>query len=127
MKETLQMVLDQQAVFQKKLGYDENGMDVKTTSDLVHSHSMFVMEEVIEMLREMPHHKPWKDYSDLSAEQIDEMFNKAREEWIDIFIFVSNIALFLGMDEALIREMYLEKLNLNHKRQEDPELGYVNQ
>lgn len=125
-KTTLQMVLDKQTEFQTKLGYKPEISDVRDTSDLVHTHGMFVMEEVIEMLREMPHHKPWKDYSHLTLEETEAMIQKVREEWIDVFIFVSNIAVFLDMDEARIRQMYLEKLGLNHERQENPELGYVN-
>jgi dimeric dUTPase (all-alpha-NTP-PPase superfamily) len=122
---TLQMVLDKQKDFQSRFGYSGEETDIKTVSSLIHTHSAFVIEEIYEMLRELPYHKPWKDYSDWNSEKIVEQFEIAREEWIDVFIFVMNVGLFLGFDENLIRKMYLEKLGINHKRQEDPELGYV--
>jgi hypothetical protein len=121
---TLQMVLDKQEEFQTKLGFNRQ-MDLKETIDLIHTHSSFINEEVIEMLRELPYHKPWRDYSDWDAEKMNEQLQKAREEWIDVFIFLSNVGLFLGLDENKIREMYLEKLGVNHERQENPELGYI--
>lgn len=125
MKGTLQLVLDKQKEFQSRFGYNGMETDVKTVSSLIHTHSAFAIEEIYEMLRELPYHKPWRDYSDWNNEKIVEQFGIAREEWIDVFIFVMNVGLFLGFDENLIRKMYLEKLGLNHKRQEDPELGYV--
>jgi hypothetical protein len=123
---TLQLVLDKQGEFQKKFGF--NGLekaDVRAVSALIHSHSMFAIEELYEMMRELPYHKPWKDYSSWSGEKMIEQFELSREEWIDVFIFVMNVGLFLGFNEELIEQMYLEKLGLNHKRQEDPKLGYV--
>lgn len=125
MKSTLQLVLDKQKEFQSRFGYNGEETDVETVSSLIHTHSAFAIEEIYEMLRELPYHKPWRDYSDWNNEKIVEQFEIAREEWIDVFIFVMNVGLFLGLDENLIREMYLEKLGINHKRQEDPELGYV--
>lgn len=125
MKSTLQLVLDKQKEFQSRFGYNGEETDVKIVSSLIHTHSAFAIEEIYEMLRELPYHKPWRDYSDWNNEKIVEQFEIAREEWVDVFIFVMNVGLFLGFDENLIRKMYLEKLGLNHKRQEDPELGYV--
>ena len=115
METTLQMVLSMQANFQRKFGYDENETDIEKISSLVHSHSAFIIEEVNEMLREMPYHKYWKDYDSWSEEKIEEQLEAAREEWIDVFIFLSNVALFLGLDEEKIREMYLEKNKINIK------------
>ena len=121
---TLQLVLDKQAQFQSKFGFNTN-IPVEKTSELIHTHSMFIIEEVFEMLRELPFHKPWKDYSDMDRDEIVEAFENGRKEWIDIFIFVMNVGLFLGFNENLIRDMYLEKLGINHERQEDPKLGYI--
>lgn len=122
---TLQMVLDKQRGFQTKFGYKGEETDIKIVSSLIHSHSTFVVEEIYEMLRELPYHKPWKDYSEWDAEKIIKQFELGREEWMDVFIFVMNIGLFLGFDEALIKKMYLEKLGINNERQNNPELGYV--
>ena len=122
---TLQMIFNKQEEFQSKFGFVRGESDVEKTSALIHSHSAFVIEEIYEMLRELPFHKPWKDYSNLEREELVEMFEKAREEYIDVFIFMSNIGIFLGFDEELLKKMYLEKLGINHQRQEDPTLGYI--
>jgi hypothetical protein len=123
---TLQMVLDKQAEFQKKFGFEGlEQTDIETVSSLIHTHSHFTMEELFEMERELPYHKPWKDYSGLTKYEVIENFQKGREEWIDAFIFLMNVGLFLGFDSKLIEQMYLEKLGINHKRQEDPKLGYI--
>lgn len=123
---TLQLVLNKQTEFQKKFGYNGAETDISAVSALIHTHAAFLNEETIEMLRELPFHKPWRDYSNWDREKIVEQFSLAREEWTDMFIFLMNIAVFLNLDEDSIKELYLEKLGLNHKRQEDPKLGYVN-
>lgn len=126
MEKTLQMVLDKQKQFQSKfIDFDEGTTDVEVVSQLIHTHAAFAIEELYEMLRELPFHKPWRDYSDWDAEKMIAQFGKGREEWIDVFIFVMNIGLFLGFNEDLIKQMYLEKLGINHKRQEDPDMGYI--
>lgn len=127
LEKTLDLVLTKQKEFQSKFGYNGAETDIKTVSSLIHTHSMFAIEELYEMMRELPYHKPWKDYSEWDKEKLVSQFETAREEWIDVFIFVMNIGLFLGFDEALIKKMYLEKLGINHERQENPELGYINE
>jgi chloramphenicol 3-O-phosphotransferase len=123
---TLQMILDKQAQFQQKWGFKPGENSDQEIAALIHEHSAQIIEETIEMLRELPFHKRWKDYSDWGPDRMMDQFGKAREELIDVLIFLANVAVFLDMDEELIKEMYLEKLGINYKRQEDPELGYVN-
>lgn len=125
MEKTLQLMLNKQAEFQKKFGYEEGDTDIKKMSDLIHTHGMFAIEEVFEMLRELPFHKPWRDYSQLTDDEIKQQLKLAKEEWTDVLIFVINMGLFLGLDEDEILELYLEKNGLNKKRQEDPGLGYI--
>jgi hypothetical protein len=122
--DTLDYVLTKQNEFQAKLG-TESGADLKSVSSLIHTHSQFAVEEIYEMLRELPYHKPWKDYSSLSIEEVVEKMEKVEFEWIDAFIFMMNVANLLKMDSEKIKQLYNEKLSINHKRQEDPELGYV--
>lgn len=124
-KFNLQDVLDNQKEFQKRLGQDVEGLGLKEQADIIHTHTNFVIEECIEMLKEMPFHKSWKDYSSWDAEKMSEQFKKVEEEWTDIFIFLMNVAVFLNLDEEDIYSLYAEKLGLNNQRQEDPELGYV--
>jgi dimeric dUTPase (all-alpha-NTP-PPase superfamily) len=122
---TLQLVLDKQEEFQTKFGYNKNEIDLEGRVALIHTHSQFLMEETFEMLRELPFHKPWKDYSKMSTQEIDDAMKLAKKEWIDMLHFVANIAVFLGFTEEEIRKEYLEKHGINHKRQEDPSLGYI--
>lgn len=121
---TLELILSKQKEFQKKFGYHEN-MTLNERAALIETHAKFMMEETFEMLRELPYHKPWKDYSGMSDEQIEAAMKKVREEWIDALHFIINIAVFLDFDEEQIREEYLKKNGLNHERQQDPTLGYV--
>lgn len=124
MSNTLEFILSKQAEFQKRFDYSEDmALDEKVS--LIHTHGMFLVEEVYEMLRELPYHKPWKDYSDWDEIKLNQQLENAKNEWIDILIFASNIAVFLGLDDEQIKEKYLEKLGINNKRQEDPTLGYV--
>lgn len=122
----LQFLLDSQEKFQKRMGYDFSQMTLKERSAYLKEHGYFLMEEVMEMFREMPYHKSWKDYSVFSEEQFLEQEQLMREEAIDALHFMVNIFLALGMNEAEIIGMYKEKNKLNYSRQEDSELGYVN-
>lgn len=121
----LQDVLNNQKEFQKRLGVDVDTLDFKENCDLIHTHTNFVIEECIEMLKEMPYHKSWKDYSTWDAKKMNEQLDLVEQEWTDIFIFLMNVAVLLGLDEKIIFDLYSEKLGLNNQRQEDPELGYV--
>jgi dimeric dUTPase (all-alpha-NTP-PPase superfamily) len=114
-----------QAEFQKRFGFSEN-MSIEERMNFIHTHSMFLIEETYEMLRELPFHKPWVDYSHLTQEELEKKIEEGRKEFLDIFIFLSNIAIFLDLDEKTIMKMYLEKNNINILRQEDPSLGYIN-
>ena len=122
---TLDKVFKLQKQFQEQLsdkGYDQ--LTMKERAELIHTHTSFIIEECIEMLREVPFHKPWKDYSNWTDEKLNAQMEKTREEWIDVFIFLMNVGLLLDFDEELVEKMYMEKNNINHARQNDPNLGY---
>lgn len=122
---SLQFLLDSQAKFQKHMGTNFSSMDAKERASYMKEHGYFVMEEITEMLREMPYHKSWKDYSTWSWEKFLEQEQLQKEELIDAFHFILNLALALGMDEKEIVDMYKEKNKINYLRQEFSELGYV--
>lgn len=120
----LQFLLDSQEKFQKRLGQDFSLMDEKEKSEFLHVHGYFLIEEVAEMLRETPFHKPWKQYNwdkekTLSQEELQ------KDEAIDALHFLINIFLALGMDSEEVIERYKEKNKLNYRRQEDSSLGYI--
>lgn len=126
MVKKLQDVLDTQLQFQNKFGFVPNkSHSLEELMALIHTHSHFAVEEIFEMLRELPYHKYWVDYSTLTDDEWNEKIKKSKGEFIDVFIFMMNVALFLGMDQKEIFDMYSEKQKLNVKRQEDPDLGYV--
>lgn len=128
MDNLLQFMLDKQLEFQKEsFGFDPSEADTKSVSELIHLHSQFAVEEVYEMLRELPFHKPWRDYSQMSATDIAEAFQKGKEEFMDVMIFLMNVGNLLGLTEEEIKTLYLEKRKINIERQENPELGYVNE
>lgn len=122
---TLQYLLDSQRTFQTRMGTDFTTMHETERSAFIKEHGYFLMEEVMEMFREMPFHKSWKDYSDWG--QVAHLLakQKMKEEAIDALHFMMNIFLALGMDEKEILSMYNEKNKLNYERQENAELGYV--
>lgn len=123
--DNLQFMMDCQRVFQSRFGEDFNKMDDKERTAFIKNHGYFIIEELVEMFREMRYHKSWKDYSDWTDEKRVEQLQKAKEEYIDILHFVINVGLALGLDSDEIVEMYKEKNKLNIERQENPELGYV--
>lgn len=123
---SLQFLLDSQKKFQERMGNNFETMTLKERSAYIKEHGYFLTEEVVEMFREMPYHKSWKDYSGLTPEEIETQEQLMREEIIDALHFMINIFLALDMNEAEIIGMYKEKNKLNYQRQEDSTLGYVN-
>ncbi|PEN61574.1 dUTP diphosphatase [Bacillus wiedmannii] len=123
---SLQFLLDSQKKFQERMGNNFEIMTREERSAYIKEHGYFLMEEVTEMLREMPFHKSWKDYSSWDEEKHSEQEQLMREEAIDGLHFMINILLALDMNEAEIIGMYKEKNKLNYQRQEDSNLGYVN-
>lgn len=121
----LKFLMDSQMKFQKRMGNDFENMNEKERSSYLKEHGYFLMEEVMEMFREMPYHKSWKDYDSWSWEKFQEQKQLQKEEAIDALHFMINILLALGMDEDEVIKMYKEKNKLNYQRQEDSTLGYV--
>lgn len=122
---TLQFLLDSQNKFQKRMGNDFKKMTLKERSAYLKEHGYFLMEEIVEMFREMPYHKSWKDYSGMTGEEILRQDQLQKEEAIDALHFMINIFLALGMDEKEVLKMYREKNKLNYDRQIDSGLGYI--
>lgn len=68
--------------------------------------------EVTEILNEI-NWKPWKKTEKIVYTE------KYKEEVIDLFHFVLNLAIAGGMDSNELYDMYLSKINENIKRQEE--------
>ena len=118
MENTLSKMLKCQKDLQNRLGADFNFMDIEEKALYIKEMAFFATEEIHEMTREIPYIKYWsKKYDSWDDEKIKKQYSKAKEEFIDIITFTLNIALALGMDGKEIEEMYYEKNEINHKRQ----------
>jgi dimeric dUTPase (all-alpha-NTP-PPase superfamily) len=108
----------QERIYKEKLGKDFHNLTAKETSEMVKDNVHWVVEELHEMTREMSHMKHWKNYDNLTEQDITRMNNSAKKEFIDVVHFMFNIALLLGMDADMLFDMYLEKSSINHTRQD---------
>lgn len=125
----LQFMLDKQREFQRTLGIflnKGNHIQIKSEQDAsyVKEQASFLIEETVEMTRELKYSKPWKQY-DWDNIKDAEQTQKVKEEAIDALHFMLNIFNALGMSEQDILNAYLEKNKLNHERQSNPDLGYI--
>lgn len=118
----LQKVLDTQTELQNRLGNNIKKMTEQQKTAYVKNNVFFVTEELHEMTRELPYVKEWKDYSQLSGEDIARRKELAQEEFIDVFTFLMNIALTLELTADEIYDLYFQKNKVNHERQDN---GYV--
>lgn len=121
---SLQFLIESQKKFQEKMNVNFSLMKEKDVSAYIKEHGYFLIEEVVELMRELPFHKSWKDYSSWNEEDFKEAKQYQKEEAIDALHFIINIFIALGMDEEEVIEMYKTKNQLNYRRQEDPSLGY---
>ena len=118
----LEEMLRKQEELQERLGYDFRIMTQEEITAYIKEFSIHLTQELHEMLAELPYFKGWKDYTQLGEEDIQEALKRAREEYIDMFHFVLNIALALDMSGKDIYDMYMTKNKENHKRQDE---GYT--
>lgn len=117
--ERLQQVIDTQVQLQNRLGKDISVMGQAEKTALIKDNVYFVTEELHEMARELPFVKDWKDYSSLSEADIAKRLELAKKEFADVFTFLMNIAIALGMNAEDLYNLYFEKNSINHKRQDD--------
>lgn len=122
MTKKLQEMLDKQSSLQKRLGTDIDKLTAEEAVKFIKEHSIHATQELHEMLYELPFFKGWKDYSNMTNEEIHNAFDNARKEFIDYMHFNNNIALALGLNEDDIYELYMNKNKENHQRQDE---GYT--
>lgn len=120
MESALQEIISSQENFQSFMGYDFNKMSLKDTADYIKSNMLWTIDELSEMLHEVPYAKSWsKKYDQWSDEKIINQLRLTKEEYIDALHFMINIGLALNMDESEILKMYREKNKVNYDRQEN--------
>lgn len=115
---TLQEMLDMQDKFQLRLGIDFMLMPIEERVAYIKEHTLHLTQEMHECLHELPYFKPWKNYGNMTDEEIQNAFKAAKEELIDAWHFFMNIMLALDFDAELLSNMYLDKHQENNARQD---------
>lgn len=118
----LEQIMKMQCELQNRLGTDFSNMTPEERADFMRNHRGYLADEVAEALYEMPNYKLWKDYSNMSEEQVAIAWQKVRMELIDSLHFFVNLLLCAGMTADEVHEMYMMKNRENHRRQDD---GYT--
>lgn len=115
----LQGMLDTQRKLQERLKSLPDMDKPKSRTAYIKEMSIHVNQEMNEMLYELPWFKPWSQkYKDWNDYKVNSQYQKAREEFIDVFTFLLNIGLALGFDAEMWEKMYYAKNKINHKRQD---------
>lgn len=116
----LSTMFDMQKKFQEQLyGPDWVKYDYKAKAAYLKNQAVYVNNELGEMFQELPYFKDWKDYDCLSESDLAIALHIAKEEYVDAWHFMVNIALGLGFTAEELHTMYLQKHGINLKRQED--------
>lgn len=122
-KDNLGIMLYMQRTLQEKAySYNFETMDIKDRVAFIKEMSIHATQEMHEMMYELPHFKPWKDYNNMSEEEVAIAMTKAQEEFVDLAHFFFNIAIALQLSSDDILTMYSKKNHENFKRQEE---GYT--
>lgn len=114
---SLEMMFRMQSMLEHRVGVLPVDTQQERTQLLV-NHSQYLDQELHEMLRELPHFKPWKKY-DWSEEEAAWRKNLAKDEAIDAFHFMLNILLLLDITPEELVNRYVKKNTINHVRQDN--------
>ena len=115
----LEYMFKMQKAFQDRVDQRYKSTDLKERAAFLRDHFVFCNQEMQEMLYEIPFFKHWKDYSKMTDEEIEEAYDKAKEELIDAWHFFINIMLGLGMTAEELFTRYLDKHKENIRRQDE--------
>lgn len=118
-EDPLRIMLGIQAKFQARVDPRVTSNDLKERAAYIRDHFTHCVQELGEMLQEVPFYKNWKDYSKMTDEELMEAFDKSQKEYIDAWHFFMNIGLALGMTSDMVTEQYLSKHKENIRRQDD--------
>ena len=113
----LEYMFKLQKAFQDRVDQRYKSTDLKERAAFLRDHFVFCNQEMQEMLYEIPFFKHWKDYSKMTDEEIEEAYDKAKEEVIDAWHFFINIMLGLGITAEELFTRYLNKHKENIRRQ----------
>jgi dimeric dUTPase (all-alpha-NTP-PPase superfamily) len=116
----LQEILDKQSELQNKLNINPKYMSFMDKVRFIQSNMTHVNIEFAELLRELPF-KYWKKYTpeQLNGEEYKTNRKKVVIEYIDMLCFFINIGLALDITSEELYSSYMEKNDINFKRQEN--------
>lgn len=119
MTDRLQQMLDMQRELQRRInGYDIEEQSTETRIANIMLNTFCVGNELHEMMDEMGW-KPWATSRHLNHEM-------AKKELVDVWHFLMNIMLHLGMDGDELYRLYRAKNVVNHARQDNGYDGVTN-
>lgn len=118
-EDMLSHMFEKQKEFQTRLGtYEKIGSDPAKLQQFMNQMILACHEEVTEIMRETAYKNPdfvpfgWKKTQTCN-------FDKMKEEIVDLFHFLMNLAIASGMDAKEFYEIYCKKNGINFERQEN--------
>lgn len=117
--DTLTTIFNCQEAFNQRVDKRLFDPDIKVAADFIRDHTLHTIDELMEMLNEMPYYKNWKDYSNMTEDEMARAIYKAQKEYVDALHFFVNVGIAIGLTPDMIRLMYLEKNKENLRRQDE--------
>ena len=118
----LKDMFERQAALNKRIGYDTKSLrdnfDAAAAGKWLNDYIMAAANE-LEELRDCTFWKHWcSEAKDGKRFTIHDLQN-ARVEVIDLLFFWISMAQCVGLDADDVHDLYLQKLNVNHQRQDE--------
>lgn len=114
----LEVMMNMQKEFQKKVGFDFDQMDEKEKSSYIKEMILWTIDEMGEALHELKYAKHWSNKYDTWSEDVTEYkLSMFKDEMVDAFHFFMNVLLATGMDSEELFKRYLIKNKINIDRQ----------
>lgn len=115
-EDRLSIMFDKQWELQDSKGIwtkiNENDTNIQ---EYLNQNFLALHEEAVEIMRETAYKNP--EYVKFGWKKNQQMnFEKAKDEIIDLWHFVMNISMVIGMDEEEFFKRYCIKNNINHER-----------
>lgn len=117
MNDKLTTMLETQRGLQEYLGYDFESMDMQERTAFIKEHSIHLNQEINEALYELPFFKPWKDYSNMTSDEMAVALRKYKEEIVDSMHFFMNMMIAIDFQADEFFDMYMAKNKENIERQ----------
>ena len=118
-QDQLHVMLETQKKFQNRVDPRYKSDDLKERAAFIRDHFTHCVQELGEMLQEVPFYKNWKDYSKMTDVELLEAFDMTQKELVDAWDFFMNLILASGMDATIMYQRYCSKHEENIRRQDE--------